>query len=102
MSNHYDNHHKAAELHLAAAHAHRVAAEHKGEQDHLTGAEQSRQAMEHSRVAHERSTDVHGKHSFGHAEIAARAHQIWEANGRRDGHHDEDWHRAAEELRAGK
>jgi hypothetical protein len=101
MSTRYENHRHAAELHDAAAHAHRVAAEHHGKQDHLSGHEQTRQALEHSRIAHEHTT-TGARHSFGHDQIAARAHAIWEANGRPEGTADQDWFRAAEELRAGR
>jgi hypothetical protein len=104
---HWDNHQKAAELHEAAAHAHRSAAEHRGEQEHLTGQEHSRQALEHSRIAHERSQEAqhaghteHGVATFGHEEIAARAHEIWIANGRPEGTAEADWFQAAKELRS--
>jgi len=104
---HYENHHRAAELHDAAAHAHRSAEEHHGKQDHLTGQEHSRQALEHSQTAHELTTQLHqaveGHHgiaTFGHKEIAARAHEIWESNGRPEGTHEADWFQAAAELRS--
>jgi len=103
---HWENHQQAAELHEAAAHAHRSAAEHRGEQDHLTGQEHSRQALEHSRIAHERSQGAHsgrtehGVATFGHQEIAARAHEIWMANGCPEGTAEVDWFQAARELRS--
>ena len=104
---HWENHQTAAELHEAAAHAHRSAAEHRGEQEHLTGQEHSRQALEHSRVAYERSLETHhatqnehGIATFGHDEIAARAHEIWIANGRPEGSAEADWFQAALELRS--
>ena len=81
---HYENHQRAAELHDGAAHAHRSAAEQNGKQEHLTGQERSRQALEHSRIAFERSNQLHQEThngTFGHAEIAARAHEIWLAKG---------------------
>ncbi len=104
---HYENHQRAAEMHEAAAHAHLSAAEARGKQDHLTGQELSRQAMEHSRNAFERTADIHkagmaahGIATFGHAEIAARAHDIWLAKGSPAGSADADWFEAAEELRS--
>jgi hypothetical protein len=104
---HYENHRRAAELHDGAAHAHRSAAEQHGKQDHLTGQELSRQALEHSRTAFERSTEIHkagmAAHeiaTFGHAEIAARAHELWVAKGSPKGSADADWYEAAEELRS--
>jgi hypothetical protein len=103
---HWENHQQAAELHEAAAHAHRSAAEHRGEQEHLTGQEHSRQAMEHSRIAYERSQEAHSGHTehgvatFGHDEIAARAHQIWIDHGCPEGSAEADWFQAARELRS--
>jgi len=91
---HYENHQRAAELHDLAAHAHRSAEEHRGKQDHLTGHEHSRQALEYSQHAHENTT------MFGHHEIAARAHQLWQARGCPEGSSEVDWFRAAEELRS--
>jgi hypothetical protein len=98
----YENHQRAAELHDLAAHAHRTAAEQSGKQDHLTGQEHSRQSLEHSRTAHEFTVEVHrgAKATFGHKEIAARAHEIWQAAGCPEGTADADWFRAAEELRS--
>jgi hypothetical protein len=32
-------------------------------------------------------------------EIARLAHQYWAERGHRDGHHEEDWYRAEQELR---
>jgi hypothetical protein len=95
---HYENHQLAAELHDLAAHAHRTAAEHKAKQDHQTGQELSRQALEHSQKAFEHSRKAHL--TFGHKEIAARARELWVARGCPQGSSDEDWFRAAEELRA--
>jgi hypothetical protein len=98
---HYENHQRAAELHDVAAHAHRSAEEHRGQQDHLTGAEHSRQALEHSEDAHGHTFRTHqGAAPFGHQEIAARAHAIWQSKGCPEGSADEDWFRAAEELRS--
>ncbi len=104
---HYENHQRAAELHDGAAHAHRSAAEQHGKQDHLTGQERSRQALEHSRNAYERSSQMQqaglaalSAATFGHAEIAARAHELWLAKGSPEGSSDADWFEAAEELRS--
>ena len=102
---HYENHQRAAELHEAAAHAHRSAAEQPEKQDHLTGEERSRQALEHSRNAFERSTQVQQqaqKATFGHAEIAARAHELWLAKGSPEGSSEADWFEAAADLRSQK
>lgn len=103
---HYENHQQAAELHDLAAHAHRAAAEQHGKQDHQTGNERTRQALEHSREAHQqtgqtrqKTTNEHGIVTFGHAEIAALAYELWEARGRPEGSSEEDWFRAAEKLR---
>ena len=92
---HYQNHQRAAELHESAAHAHQVA-EQQGKQDHLTGHEHSRQALEHSQDAHQHS---HGIGPFEHDDIAALAHQLWEARGRPEGSPQQDWFNAAEKLR---
>jgi hypothetical protein len=101
---HYENHQRAAELHDIAAHAHRSA---DGKQDHLTGQEHSRQALEHSQDAREHSSQAHqapmtehGVATFGHDEIAARAHEIWQASGCPEGSSEADWFHAAEELRS--
>jgi hypothetical protein len=96
---HYENHQRAAELHDQAAHAHRSAAEQHGKQDHLTGHEHSRQALEHSHLAFEHTAQERAK-TFGHHEIAALAHQLWLARGCPEGSPDEDWFRAAEQLRS--
>jgi len=100
---HYENHQKAAELNDGAAHAHRAAEEH-GQQDHLTGHEHSRQALEHSPDAHQHpqggNTFGHGIAAFGHADIAALAYELWQARGCPHGSSEEDWFRAAAELRS--
>ena len=92
---HYENHQRATELQNGAAHAHRVGEQH-GKQEHLTGHEQSRQALEHSPEA----GTGHGVASFGHDDIAALAHEFWQARGCPDGSPDEDWLRAVKELRS--
>jgi hypothetical protein len=103
---HYENHQRAAELHDNAAHAHRSAAETHEKQDHETGHELSRQALENSQKPSEETGQAHGKpvneHGivlFGHADIAARAHELWEARGCPDGSPETDWFQAARELR---
>jgi hypothetical protein len=99
---HYENHQRAAELHDGDAHAHRVA-EQQGNQYHLTGHEHSGQALEHSQDAHrhtQAATNGHGIVAFGHDDIAALAYELWQARGCPDGTSQEDWFRAAEELRS--
>ena len=97
---HYENHQAAAELHDGATHAHRVA-EQQGKSDHLTGHEQSRQAFEHTVEAHQHNlAGQHPSATFGHAEIAALAHELWQARGCPDGSPQEDWFQAAEYLRS--
>jgi hypothetical protein len=100
---HYENHQRAAELHDAAAHAHRSAAEQHGKEDHLTGHELSRQLLEHSQTAHrytQEATAGHGIATFGHDDIAALAHTLWQARGCPEGSPEEDWFNAAEQLRS--
>jgi hypothetical protein len=99
---HYENHQRAAELEDGAAHAHRVA-EHQGKQDHLTAHEQTRKAGEHFQDSHRDSqtaTVAHGIAAFGHMDIAALAYELWQARGCPDGSPEEDWFRAAEQLRS--
>ena len=103
---HYENHQRAAELHDNAAHAHRSAAETHEKQDHQTGQEHSRQALEHSQRAYQHAEQAprdtlneHGIDTFGHQDIAALAHTLWEARGRPEGSPDEDWFHASQELR---
>jgi uncharacterized membrane protein len=105
---HYENHQRAAELHDIAAHTHRSAAEAYEKQDHQTGHERSRQALEHSQEAHRQSEQArrnavheHGVANFGHEDIAALAHSLWQARGCPVGSPDEDWFQAVRELRAG-
>ena len=100
-ASHYENHQRAAELHDGAAHAHRVA-EQQGKQEHLTGHELSRQASEHH-ASHDHQaapTVGHGIAAFGHAEIAARAYELWQERGSPEGSPEEDWFRAAQQLRS--
>ncbi len=98
----HDIHRRAAELHDGAAHAHRVG-EQQGREDHVTGHEHSQQALEHSESAHrhtQAATTAHGISAFGHEDIAALAHKLWEARGCPDGSPEEDWFHAAEKLRS--
>ena len=97
---HYENHPRAAELRVGAAHAHEVGEQH-GKRDHLTGSEHSRQELEHSPEAHEHGhpgTVGHGIASFGHDETAALAFDLWRARGCPEGSPEEDWFLALEEL----
>ena len=103
---HYENHQRAAELHDGAAHAHRSAAEAHEKQDHQTGQELSRRALEHSRQAYEHTGQIHPKpvnergiEFFGHQDIVALAHELWQARGCPEGSPDVDWFKAAEDLR---
>src|ERR1035438_2013283 len=103
---HYENHQQAAELHDNAAHAHRSAAEAHEKQDHQTGQERSRQALEHSKQAylqaeqtHQHALNEHGFTIFGHEDIAALAHAMWEARGCPAGSPEEDWYQAVQKLR---
>ena len=103
---HYENHQRAAELHDAAAHAHRSAAEAHEKQDHETGQERTRRALAHSQEAHQLTEQAHrsllnehGIAMFGHEDIAVLAHALWQARGCPEGSPEEDWHRAAQELR---
>ena len=93
---------RATELHDVAEHTHRVAEQH-GQQEHLTGPELSRQALEHSREAQQQTqaaTVGHGIATFGHNDIAALAYDLWRARGCPEGSPEEDWLRAAEQLRS--
>ena len=76
-------------------------------QDRLTGQERSRQAHEHSQqayqqseLAHRAAMNEHGIVTFGHKEIAILAHRLWEERGCPEGSPEQDWFRAAHQLRA--
>jgi hypothetical protein len=99
-----NNHERAAELHDLAAHAHRTAAETHEKRDHQTGHEHSQQALEHSQKAHQYTGQMHepGTDAFGHNDIAALAHALWEARGCPTGSPEEDWFHAVQQLRARK
>ncbi|HEY3742490.1 MAG TPA: DUF2934 domain-containing protein, partial [Bryobacteraceae bacterium] len=60
-------------------------------------------APEHADLNHEQEhhpTHAHGIATFGHAQIAELAYELWESKGRPDGTADEDWYEAARQLRA--
>ncbi len=92
-----DTHRIAAEMHDKAAHAHRVAAAHHGNEDHLTAHELSRQELQHSADAFQHSQATA---TFGHNDIAAFAHELWQARGCPEGSPDVDWLHAVKELRS--
>jgi hypothetical protein len=98
----YENHYRAAELHHRAADAHRIVRKNeKG--DEMTGDEHARQALGHSQAADKLTKAVafvYGVTTFGHDEIAALAHELWQARGCPHGSPEEDWLRAETELRA--
>ena len=94
--NQYQNHQRAAELHNAAAHAHRVAIQHHDRNDHLSGQEHSRKAMEHSNQAFLQSERIHA--DFGHQRTSELAHKLWQARGCPEGSPDEDWFRANNQI----
>lgn len=98
---HYENHPAAAEARDHAEHEHIAAGQH-GQEEHLTAHEQSRHALEHGHEAHHASnggTTGHGIAAFGHNDIAALAHELWQAKGCPEGSADEDWAQAVKELR---
>lgn len=98
---HYENHQRADELHEGAAHAHIVGEQH-GKQEHQTGGEHSRQEHEHLAGAQNgvESATERGIVSFGHKEIAALAHELWQNRGCPIGSPEEDWGHAVEALRS--
>jgi hypothetical protein len=104
---HYENHQRAAELEDIGAHTHRSAAETHEKQDHLTGQEHSRQALEHFERGSEstertpvNNVNEHGVAIFGHEDIARLAYELWQGRGCPEGSPEEDWFRAAHELRS--
>ncbi len=95
-------------MHNLPAHAHRSAAETHEKQDHKTGQERSKLAIAHSQKIHEYTQEAHrnavnqhGIAIFGHDEIAALAHELWQARGCPDGSAEEDLFNAAKQLRVG-
>jgi hypothetical protein len=98
----HENKPRAAELRNGAVHAMQVGELH-GKSEHLTGPEHFRQTEEHAAQSHARTaapTVGHGVTAFGHKEIAELAYRFWQARGCPEGSGDEDWFRAAEELRS--
>ena len=94
-----------------AAHAHRSGAEQHGKEDHLTGHETSRQVLEHSNQAYLHTQNEHQKVGALHGggenapeateqDIAALAYKLWQGRGCPEGSPEEDWLRAAEQLRS--
>jgi hypothetical protein len=49
---------------------------------------------------HGNGVNEHGIATFGHDDIARLAHALWQARGGAPGSPEEDWFRAAYELRA--
>jgi hypothetical protein len=97
-----ENHRRAAELHDRAADALRIAQKHEKD-DEMTNAEYSRRAVEHSQAADRLSKAVafgYGVTVLGHDEIAALAHELWQARGCPYGSPVEDWLHAERELRS--
>ena len=101
MSDHYQNHQRAAELHDIAAHVHNSAAQQHGKQDYRTGQETSRQALEHSNKAYLHSQQVHHAINDQHVATATLAHELWHARGCPEGSPEKDWFQAAAQLKAG-
>jgi hypothetical protein len=89
---------QASELQNAGTHAHEVA-EQSTDSEHLKPHELSRLSEEHNQ-AQEQPSVGHGMHSFGHKEIAALAHELWQGRGCPEGSADEDWNEAVKQLRA--
>jgi hypothetical protein len=101
LENQHETYERAVESRDGAAHAHRVA-EHQGKLEHGTGHGHSRQPLEHSpdHRQHTRPGTGSGATAFGRAAMAALAYELWQARGRPEGSSQEDWFRAAEELRS--
>jgi hypothetical protein len=51
-------------------------------------------------LTHRETVNEHGIATFGREDIAALAHSLWQARGCPEGSSEEDWFRAAHELRA--
>lgn len=92
-----EKHEHAAEMHDGAAHAHLVASVAHEKQDHLTAHESSRYALENTLGAQAHSRQA--SEEFGHSEIAAAAHLLWEDRGRPPGSAEQDWFDAVRDLR---
>jgi hypothetical protein len=102
----------ASEHRDLTAHTHLAGAEHHGQQDHLTGHESSRQALEHSNKAYLHPLQEHRiagtelgidviAHEASQQDIAELAYRLWQARCCPQGSPEEDWFRAAEQLRSG-
>jgi hypothetical protein len=87
---------KASELQNASSHVHN-AAEHASDPDRLKSHELTRLSEEHNPIPE--ASAQHAIHGFGHKEIAALAHQLWQARGCPEGSPDEDWDEAVKQLR---
>jgi len=97
---HYENHQRTVELEDLGAHAHRFGELH-GKPEHLTGHEHSRQALEYSESGRTQSAPIDRMLAVcEHSDIAALAHQLWKDRGCPEGSPQQDWFRAAEELRS--
>ena len=101
----------AAELHNRAEQAHRGGARQHGKQEHLSGQESSRQDHEHTNKAylqtqkeHQQSGPEHGAiavvHEANEQDIAALAYELWQGRCCPQGSPEDDWLRAAEQLRS--
>ena len=53
-------------------------------------------AHEHTAQVHQNTVNEHGIVMFGHQDIAALAHSLWQTRGCPDGWPDEDWFRASQ------
>jgi hypothetical protein len=102
MSKHHnDNLSHGTEAHDGAAHTHDAAGHHE-QQDH-TGHGHSSRAQERNGAAHlETPPEVvaHGIASFSHSDIEMLAYELWQERGSPKGSPEEDWFRAAQELRS--
>ena len=96
---HYENHQRAEELHDVAAHAH-ATGEHREKAsispDTSIPAKRSNTTLNGTLTAE----NAHGIATFGHADIAALAYELWQARGCPHGSPEEDWFHAAAELRS--
>jgi hypothetical protein len=107
MSNRYDHesYHQTQQISGEAedaAHAHLVGELH-GKQDHLTGNERTRhehESADHLQPHPHGTMAGHGITSFGHADIASLAYELWERRGCPSGSPEVDWFEAVKELRS--
>ncbi len=98
----YAEHGRASDLQDHTAYACSVAAAQSEQDHHMSSSEMSRQGPEHATAGHQRTAaaDHHTSNSFGHAEIAALAYELWVGRGCPKGSSDQDWFLAARQLRA--